>query len=380
MATAKVDQYRIKSGMNYVARRRKFLFKPAPTPESMPVVEAPAPIPTAPALKNLIVYTSPHQQCGVREYARELDDQLQSLGVSFSEVPLTDLTALRNAAPGQPFLLHVEPSLLTHDFDNALSSALQRGAYVAACFHYLDDTLYKRFRHRAHAMVRHRDYGIHDARMHEVPLGCPVYEPPPLSAKQELRARFGLPHDAVVVTTVGFLSPWKQIPETALQLASRLPDNAHVQLICPSHFSGESASETSKLTGIINMHVKKMTWTSAFIPRSELLDRVACSDLGFVYHPVNTGSCSAATKPFVSARCPVVVTTSNHSSDVREGAFRTPHLDIPQFVETVVGLAQNAHSLHALRAGMQRDYERLNMRRVAEQYLDVFRNIGVNLT
>lgn len=376
---AKVDQYRIRPGMNYVARRRRFLFKPAPTPDNMPVAEKPAPMPTAPALKHLIVYTSSHEQCGVREYARELDDQLRELGVNLLETPLNNLTMLREAAPGQVFLLHVEPSLLGPDFDNALSSALQRGAYVAVCFHYLDDTLYSRVKNRAHAMVRHRDYGLHDPRLHEVPLGCPVYEPPSGTERQVLRQRFGLPKSAIVVTTVGFLAPWKQIPETALQLLGRLPANAHLQLICPSHFSGESGAEAHKLSAIVDMHPTRTIWTSSFIPARELLDRVAASDLGFVYHPVNTGSCSAATKPFVSARCPVVVTSSNHASDIREGAIRTSELDIAGFAETVASVTRNPHSLQHFRAGMQRDYERLNMRRVAEQYLNVFRNIGVNL-
>ena len=377
---AKVDQYRIKPGMNYVRLRRRFQFKPAPTPDNMPVAEGPAPMPTAPALKNLIVYTSPHEQCGVREYARELDDQLQELGVSFTEIPLSDLTSLRNAAPGQPFLIHVEPSLLSPDFDNALSLALQRGAYVALCFHYLDDTLYRRLRHRAHAMVRHGDYGIHDARLHEVPLGCPVYEIPSTERRSELRRQFGLPQQATVITTVGFLSPWKQIPETVMQLVNRLPVNTHLQLVCPSHFSGESSHETSRLSAIVDSYPMSITWTSRFIPRSELLDRVAVSDLGFVYHPVNTGSRSAATKPFVSARCPVVVTNSNHASDVREGAYRVSSFDIGDFVHTVVSAARSPTMLESLKAGMQRDYERLNTRRVAEQYLNVFRNIGVSLT
>ncbi len=377
---AKASDFRIKPGFNYVARRRQWKFAPAPTPNNMPVVEAPAPMPTALALKNLIVYTSPHQQCGVREYARELDDQLRELGVSCTEIPLSDLMSLRNAAPGQVFLLHVEPSLLIPDFDNALSSALQRGAYVTVCFHYLDDTLYHRVKNRAHAMVRHRDYGIHDPRLHEVPLGCPVYEPPSTEERQALRQRFGLPQGALVVTTVGFLAPWKQIPETALGLLTRLPANAHLQLICPSHFSGESGVEAHKLSAVVDANPTRMMWTSSFIPAREMLDRVAASDLGFVYHPVNTGSCSAATKPFVSARCPVVVTSSNHASDVREGAFRTPSLDIPGFTDAVASVVNNTHSLEHFRAGMQRDYERLNMRRVAEQYLDVFRRIGVNLT
>lgn len=377
MARVKVDNYRVQRGMNYVPRRRKFLFKPAPTAENTPVVEAPAMMPLAPALKNLIVYVSQHEQCGIKEYGRELDEQFRQLGVSFVEVPLSDLAALRNAAPGQPFLIHVEPSLLVADFDNALASALQRGAYIAVCFHYFDDPLYRRFRHRAHAMVRHRDYGVGDPRMHEVPLGCPVFEPP--ASKREFRAKYGLPLDSKILTTVGFLARWKQLPDVAQALISRLAPDEHLQMICPAHFSGESRQEWQRLQSVV-LGAEQVTWTSEFVPQQEMLERVAASDLGFVYHAVNTGSCSAATKPFVSARCPVVLTNSNHGSDVREGAFRASTMDLHGFAQAVLGLSRNPHSLHHYVAGMQRDYERLNMRRVAEQYLDVFRKIGVDLT
>lgn len=377
MAKTRVDNYQINRGMNIVRPRQRFKFKPAPGPNFQPVTEVPAPMPVAPALKDLIVYVSPHEQCGIREYGRELDAQLQALGVSLTETPLNYLAPLWNAAPGQPFLIHVEPSLLNPDFDNALASSLQRGAYVALCFHYLDEPIYQRFKNRAHAMVRHRDYGVGDPRMHEVPLGCPVFDPP--ANKRELREKYGLPLDKKVLTTVGFLAPWKKIPDLTQALLSKLAPNEHLQLICPAHFSGESHQEWHRLNSVTNGS-ERVTWTSQFVPQQELLERVAASDLGFVFHAVNTGSCSAATKPFVSARCPVVITNSNHASDVREGAYRAPTMDLHGFADAVIGVARNPHSLHQYVSGMQRDYERLNMRRVAEQYLDVFRKIGVNLT
>lgn len=375
---ARPKPYTIKPGINYVPRRRKFLFKPAPTANYTPIVaEGPAPVPVAPPLGELVVFSSPQAYCGIAEYSRDLDAELVKLGVKVRQHTLAETNVLRDVQPGTVLLLHVEPSLLGADFDNALATALQRGAYVGVCFHYLDEILLRRFASRAHAMVVHRDYGISNPLFHEVPLGCPVYEPPS-SAKREIRQRLGIPPDATVVTTLGFLSPWKRLPEVALNL---LAQNAgiFVQMICPSHFSGESMGEVSKMRDLASVHSANLRWSPEFIPASEVLDRVAASDLGFVYHPVNTGSCSAATKPFVSARCPVVLTPSNHSSDVREGAYRVPSYDLGEFTRMVVAVARDPRLLIELQAGMQRDYERLNMKRVAEMYLDVYRKIGVGL-
>jgi hypothetical protein len=376
---ARPKPYTIKPGINYVPRRRKFLFKPAPTANYTPIVaEGPAPVPVAPPLGELVVFSSPQAYCGIAEYSRDLDAELVKLGVRVRQHTLAETNVLRDVQPGTVLLLHVEPSLLSPDFDNALATALQRGAYVGVCFHYLDEILLRRFASRAHAMVVHRNYGISNPLFHEVPLGCPVYEPPPYAERLAIRERLGIPSGVTVVTTLGFLSPWKRLPEVAVEL---LAQNAgiFVQMICPSHFSGESMGEVSRMRDIASVYQGTLRWSPEFIPASEVLDRVAASDLGFVYHPVNTGSCSAATKPFVSARCPVVLTPSNHSSDVREGAYRVPGYDLGEFTRAVVAVARDAHMMHQLRDGMQRDYERLNMTRVAQMYVDVYRKIGVGL-
>jgi len=379
MARAKVSNYSVQRGMNYVVRK-KWKFKPAPTAESMPVVAGPAPRPLAPPLGELVVFSSPQTQCGIAEYSRDLDVQLRAVGVNVRQHTLAELDVLRNVQPGTVLLLHVEPSLLPTDFDNALATAISRGAYVGVCFHYLDEVLYRRFANRSHAMIAHRNYGISDPLLHEVPLGCPVYDAPSDSRRRQLREQLGLPVDATIVTTVGFLSPWKKIPEVSLQLLAQMPDQSRMflQLVCPAHFSGESRGEVEKLQQVHSLHAHRSYWASSFVPVSELLDRVAASDLGFVYHQVNTGSCSAATKPFVSARCPVVVTSSNHASDVA-GAYRVPNFDVGSFAQTVLDVARDPRMLQDLRSRMQADYERLNMNRVAQMYVDVYRKIGVNL-
>lgn len=335
---------------------------------------APPPAPPRPPVvfpEGLVSFSSGVERCGVNEYSVGLARHMRLSGAEVAEVKLSETEVLAAAPAGARVLLHVEPSLLPPGFGSAVSAARRRGAKVVACFHHFDVGLLHAFADSVDLLVLHRDYGVKHPKIRTVPLACPVHE---LSDRAALRAKFKF-DQRPVVTTFGFLSQWKRFPEVAERLLPEIERRGAVlQMICPVHSSGDKAGEGQKLERVLRGKASA-TWIRDFLPESEVLERVEASDLGAMYHGMNTGSCSAANKVFVSARCPLLVTSSNHDADVR-GAERTDSLDLGVFVKRAGELLRDLPRLRQrLKAGMEADYLRMNQAAVAEQYLALFEEI-----
>jgi hypothetical protein len=294
-------------------------------------------------------------------------------GAEVHEALLDDAALLASAPAGAEILIHAEPCLLKQGFDDALRAAHRRGAKVVTCFHYCDKDFLRRLADSSDVLVTHRDYGIPHPKVKIVPLACPVYLP---GNSADLRREHGLPADKTILTTLGFLTPWKRMVELTQHLLPLLEQHGMLlQILSPTHFSGDQNREGERLQRLVQGK-SAVLWRPNFLPEEEVLERASASDLGLMYHGQHTGSCSAASKTFVSARCPLLVTPSNHDSDIRDGAARVRSFDLAEFAERAVELVRDASKLAALRNGMERDYERMNRAAVAQQYLDIFRSIA----
>lgn len=344
-------------------------FKPsAKKPQAVETVKttaAPANFP-----RGIVSFSSGAERCGVNEYSVGLARQLRISGQAVTELRLAQTEVLAAAGSGSEVLLHVEPSLLVNGFDEAARRAQARGAKVVSCCHYFDRAVFERCAGFSDVVVAHRDYGIRHPKLVEIPLGCPVYSP---VSREALRGRFDF--RTRVVTTLGFLSPWKKIPDLVELLLPRVVERgARLQVLCPTHFSGDKTHEDSRLRRAIQGH-PSVIWMVDFLPEQEVLERVAASTLGALYHGNDTGSVSAANNMFVSARCPLVLTSSNHDASVVHGAERLAGFDLLAYVDKVVEVLDDEPTLHRLRSGMEIDYQRLNQAAVAQRYVELFREI-----
>lgn len=340
-------------------------------------LDGPTPQRTASASRRLVTLHSPHERCGVAEYGRQLDAAFLRTGVSplaltFAESPDTILDAVR---PGTTLLIHYEPALLpAHGWD-LIRTARERGARIVFCCHYFEPGLLSQ--DLVDRFVVHRDYGIYDPRLIEIPLGCAEYDT--IESRGELRHRLGLPEDRTVITTIGFLSEWKRIPALIDALLGCLPASVFLQVLTPLPFGDPGEDEVHGVRAVLSKHgagAERVLFSTEFRPDRELLDRVHASDLGLLYHGQHTGSVSAATKAFVSARTPLVTTSSSHASDLRDGVVRVESLDLDAFAAEVVRLAQDEAQQAKLWAGMAREYDRLRMGAVAQQYLHLIRGLA----
>lgn len=318
---------------------------------------------------ELLVLGSPHKQCGIREYGEALNMQFEGLGARVRAARLQDLSLLRSTKGN--VLVHVEPSLLPPDFDRAAKEASKNGAHIVLCFHAFTETVFRRLGDIVSAMVVHRSYGVQHPKLRHIPLGCPIYEP--TGSVRELRVRYNLPAKATIITTFGFLAAWKRFPETAAEFLKQLEPETGIflQMLCSPHFiryvEGERRlQEVVKDSPIVQLQ-------TVFLPQVELTERLYASDLGFVFHGENTGSVSAATKQFVTARCPLVVTSSNHAEDML-GASKAP-VGLKAFARQVIDIAKSPRDLLKLKRASESEYRRLNMKNVAEEYLKLFASL-----
>lgn len=320
---------------------------------------------------GLVSFSSGKERCGINEYSRGLAEEMRrAAAISITEVRLDDIALASSAPAGAEVLVHAEPSLLRPGFIQALGASHKRGAKIVVCLHYCDSSFFHKFANVADIVVVHRAYGIQHPKLRQVPLACPLYQ---LTDREALRAKFGFTQP--VVTTFGFLTAWKRFADVAVRLLPELKRRgALFQMICPAHFSGVVDGEYQNLRAAVGRFPETARWISEFSPEAEILDRVSASDLGVMYHAHDTGSCSAASKMFVSTRRPLLVTSSNHDSDIRS-ADRISGCSLSDFTRRALELLDDAPRRAQLASDMERDYERMNMRAVAARYLELFKEI-----
>ncbi len=317
------------------------------------------------------VVNSPHERCGVREYGIQLN---RSLSKTVDLKPYTYADVTEGAlAEADIILVHFEGSLVSHEFYETLLAAKQSGAKVVFCCHNYGPDIVAKFLPLVDRFVLHRPYGDAPPNSVEIPLGCPVYVP--TESRKQIRARLELPDDKLVVTSLGFLAEWKRWGEIVEAVAEKLSGVAFLQIhtATPYYAAHHIERETARIQAALRPGSGRHTTT--FEPERELIDRVYASDLGFIFHPIHTRSVSAATKQFVSGRCPLVVTGSSHSSDLQDGVIRVSSLDPHEMAKEIRRVVDDPELRARMASNMEREYERLNMDAAAEQYMALFKEL-----
>ena len=326
-----------------------------------------------------VTHSTRGERCGIAQYGEQLDRSLRKLGVEILLRSYDSLPLRKEVAEGDVLLFHFEPSLVTNQdaFVQCMRDARALGAKVALCCHWYrhDDTT--RYDSLVNRYVLHRTYPDAGSQSVVIPLGAPLYELPP-EERSALRARLGLPADKIVLTTVGFLSEWKRMPDVVERLADVLPSEMVIRVQSPPQFSAVGKAHYQQDVAMRRAAEKwpgRVILSLDFLPERDLTDLVHASDLGFLYHPIDTGSVSAATKQFVSGRTPVVVTGSTHAVDVVRGVRRVGSFEVDVFAKEVVRIAADAGLLEKLRKGIALEYERINMDVVAKKYVEEFQKL-----
>jgi len=333
---------------------------------------------------KVITCHSHQTRCGIREYGTQLDRSLRGLGAvvldrSYDHVELG--RGVDETAPGDVMLVHYEPGLVNACYlVPYLRRVKNKGGSVVFCCHWYEPGYLRDYADVVDRFVVHRHYdGWLLANTVVIPLGCPVYDiDRPERSTSALRDRFGLPQDKIVLTTIGFLTPWKAIPDVARAFVAAVGNETrlHVRFHTPWPFDQRGSAEHEQQIRQAIAGNTRFGLSTDYLPEEGTLDLARASDVGFTLHNIHTGSVSAATKQFVSARRPLVVTHSSHSSDLHEGVLRVPTFDCGTFARAAIDLAMDPARIETLRRQMAQEYERLNMDAVAGRYLELFKGLG----
>ena len=221
----------------------------------------------------------------------------------------------------------------------------------------------------------------HLPNVHIAPMGCPVF---PERDKLQIRREIGVPEDAILLSTFGFLSPWKRHDEVAQYLFPRIASDPRiwVQFMCaPNSFAPHAEQhqmavkihEAAIAHGVRDRAILIHNW----LPRDEVNRRLQASDVGFLFAGMHTGSSSAANKDCISARLPLVTTDSNHHWDIRKGVLRSAGTDLLQFPIYVMKLVGDADLRARLQQEMRELYAEQNWDTVIEKHLELYRKVPV---
>jgi len=240
--------------------------------------------------------------------------------------------------------------------------------------HHFDKGVYGTFEPLVDLFIVHRKGVNPFNKVKYLVQGCPCASEVPQNIA---RREFSLPSSGRIVSSFGFLMPWKGLPDVVEAFIPYLQGDSSLflQLLHSihevEHNYGREAEKQILNTISAGGVEKQVFFSTAFLSTSEVNVRLQASDLGILCGDASTGSSSAVSKTFVSARLPIVASDINHYRDLSCGVvWVTPKVNT--FVSSAVGLLRNSSRLKLLREEQKKNYEVYNWDTVAKEHVNLY--------
>lgn len=333
---------------------------------------------------KIALYCHKKDRCGIAGYTASLAAAFESIQheVRYIEAraPYEDL--LNEAVAWGPDVWHVqhEPSIMPPDEVLVKYADLFRakGTKVAITLHTEHQRTIetaKRMTKDEHGIFLHRpSLKLTDPSI--IPMASPTFAM--YTPREDLRRKYGYPKDAFIVSTLGFLIPWKQHEMVAEKLIPWLiqRDQTYLQICASDHYNPDLQTYANsckmllaKYSAAVGGRIKHV---SHYPSEQELLERLWISDLGYIWCPFHTGSASAAGAMFISARCPVVASDSSHYAHLGEGFVRVSKDNLAVFSKMIREVADNTTLLKRLRLAQDRTHADTNYVAVARKHVELY--------
>jgi hypothetical protein len=339
--------------------------------------------PRRPGSMKIALYSSKLDRCGISTYTSNLADALTALGHEvqyFSSQPPYE-PRFQEILAWKPDVFHFqhETSIMPGGGEIARFSAMlrQNGSKIFITLH-TDGLENINIARSAGPIILHRP-SQYAPDAHILPMPCT--NAPSLPEKIAARRHFGFPDSAFVISTVGFMIPWKEHPkilELMIPWIRSRPD-VHLQLIASAHFN----SDLQGYAHLCRQQIAQIAAGSALSDRihhvdsypsdRELVNRLSMSDLGYVWCPFDTASASAAGSQFVSAKCPLVATDSSHYATLGDGVVRSRKESMSEFIQLIQKTAEDLGLLDRLRSNHDAVYAARNYTETARKHLMIYR-------
>lgn len=350
----------------------------APSPAHQP-----AAVPKVPGVLKIALYSSNRERCGISTYTSQLEEAFTLLGHEVrhwgSQPPYEETFNEIRAWSPDVFHIQHETSIMPPEgvLEKHASLMSRSGTRVLVTLHTESEDAIRLARRATSSISRrivmHRPTpSATDAVV--IPMPC---TPSGVTLTSGwLRRRFGFPEDAFVVSTVGFMIPWKDHPrlvEALLPWVESRP-SVHLQVIASEHFNeslrGYAQSCREQLSRLASGAARgRIHHIDGYPSDQELIERLIASNLGYVWCPFDTGSSSAAAAQFTTARCPLVATDSSHYAFLGTGIIRGPKGNLGEFARLIQKTAEDPELLRALRANQWAMYRERNYIETARKHL-----------
>jgi hypothetical protein len=270
--------------------------------------------------------------CGIYTYSKNLIDQLEAQGVQVEIFANTTdyLGMTKLARETHADIVHIQHefgiSLASDGLMSVIAKFEAAGHPVIITLHTEDDGTNIMLDGVPSGIILHNDVkNWHTKRMFskfaKIPHGIPEFKFK--ESKAEYRKKYGIPQNAFVIGTCGFMSSDRgQMLETLLQdmvqRASKSEIKPYFHFVMSAHRkdAGGQFANLVKST-LINLAEKYcmadcLQVNTEFIPVEEFRERIATFDVGFSYASPKAASNSGSAADMVSCGVPVVVNDAPH--------------------------------------------------------------------
>jgi glycosyltransferase involved in cell wall biosynthesis len=330
-------------------------------------------------------------RCGIATYTKHHYDALVNLGhkVTVYDYALSQKEILEKLQEDMPDIFHVqyERGFLPHQpvsqFIDFLQQVKNLGIKVVVTMH-SEELCTLDVAKTADQCIYHKEPIYIDRsanhKLHVIPHGVPLYTPS--IPREKLREKYGFAPHEKILTTFGFLVSWKNHAEILNALVPLLKRNPHYKLQLLTAFNdydpAACLAEKIKIKRVIEQHAleNQVIHITEFLPEHEVLERLYCSDLGYLWGDVNSTSSSGAFKQFIAARLPLVATECTHYPRITSGMIRTP-INKERFVTSIEKALCNAN-LDQLRTKLESVYQQLNYNTIINQHIAIYKEALAN--
>ena len=322
-------------------------------------------------------------KCGIAVYAKMLRDELRKLGVFCEVVDITlpDAELVRRCQDADLIHLQNEPMFCSPSRAWELVNRLTPKPVIATLHRIGSDVAVPLSRVCKKLVVLRPTpenlLGLPAGTVRYIDMGTPEF---PLLSRSEARQKYGIPENAFIISTFGFLSGWKTTHPVVRGLVEYMRQRPEVRLqLLTSHHSmmvGESQVEKDMIAraayeGGVSDRILHLT---DFLSDVIIHERLCASDVGFQYAPVHTGSSSAASRRFIAAGVPLVITESNHFETLTKGVQRTA-FDLESFVNGIAQVSREPALLARLRTETLEFREETGWSKAAGEHLKLYNEV-----
>lgn len=335
---------------------------------------------------KIALYSSKRPRCGISTYTDHLARALAELGhdVRYYQAKAPFEEGFREIHAWKPDIFHFqhEPSIMPPDELSAkfARELRDRKASVFLTLHTENRQTVKsgiQICPNWRAIVLHRPSLMIEATV--IPMPCPVAPAPKGIERMALRQKYGFDPRSTILSTTGFLIPWKDHAEVIRQLLPWLKQRSEVvlQVVAAPHFNPDVAPYAQQATAAIAGFAKeigknRIQHIASYPSDEELLERLILSDLGYVWCPMHTGSMSAAGALFTSARVGLVATDSTHYLYLGDGTVHASKTSMGAFAKMIQDTAGSKEQLAKLSQLQEQVYQERNYLITAKKHLELY--------